>query len=303
MRTHSHTGGVHIARRDMLAVSGAALGAAVAAPAWPQGTPGASGPISESFVIPEWSAAFADAVSARGDRGDHAMLAALARTPPVPAASGLLTLPAPGIELFEPALALALARLVNDRLASTVQASGGRLGGFATIVAGDPDGVREARRARNNGLEGIALAVNRGWRLDHPDLRAVLTYAAANDVVVYLPARHAPFAGSVPYEARGDAGVIAGASADSANHALQLMFGGVLDDHPGLQVVLARLGEAAPYWLAQFAAIHAGCSAPPRHTPGAYFARSIRLTTADMHADTQLHCQTTLGAGRMLASA
>ena len=280
---------------------------AMLAPSLAHAEPSAAGPISESFVFPEWRTALEQAVAGGANRGDRAFAAVLRGFHPAYPAAGVLTLAAPGVEPFAPDRAAGLAALANDRLAELMRASRGRLRGFATIAASDPHGVREAERAVALGFCGISLGCNRGWRLDHAGLRPVLEFAAGARLKVYLPASYAPFASDIPYRANGAAGIIAGAASDSARHATQLMFGGVLDAVPGLQVVLARLGQATPFWYGTFNDMHASLqgagNTAPRRAPAGYFGRSIHLTTADMDAHTLRYCDQVLGAGRVLRAA
>lgn len=270
--------------------------------------------ISESFVFPEWLAAI-DAAAATNPavRAFRTAWQGTANAAPPGGSSHpdvtLLSLPAPGVEMVDADRARLLARLANDRLAETVARSRGRLAGLATLAAFDPEAVDEARRAITVlGLSGLSLGANRGLRLDHRRLRPVFAFAAAAGVPIYLPASHAPITGDAGYRAEGREGILAGAAQESAAHATQLIFGGVLDAHPGLRVVLSRLGEGTPYWctrLAETCLALEGAGRPlPRRPALAYFTDNILLTTADMSSpETLAFCDSVLGKGRLLHAA
>ncbi len=299
-------------RRDFLRGAGALSSAAVASsPGLAHALGLRQAAISESFTFPEWRSAMA-AQAASGHPADAAFWQAFeGAAAPVAAPGGdltVLTLPAPGVEPFGADRARALAALANERLAETVRSSKGRLAGLATISAFDPQAARQAEYAVTRlGLAGLSLGANRGLRLDDKSLWPVYEFAAAARAPLYLPAGYAALAGDAPYRAVGDEGVIAGASAQSAAHATQLIFGGVLDAFPTLNVVLARLGEGTPYWHGQLIDTHAAMTTAglrtPQQSPETYFRRNIRLTTADMETPAALRfCDVMLADGRVVAA-
>lgn len=262
--------------------------------------------VSETFTFPEWVDAI-HSLEADGTRADRAFSAALRAYQPTAMSDALqlLTLPAPGVEPFAAGRAAGLARLANDRLAAHVRSSGGRINGLATVSAFDSGAVNEARRAiKELGLAGINLGSNRGMRLDMPNLRPLFAFAESAHVPVYLPASYAPLAGDSPYRAAGRAGVITGSAADSGQHLMQLVYGGVLDEFPRLMVIAGRLGEGTPYWYGRVQEVHAALAAAGRRLPGRapdeYFKRNILLTTADMSADTLQFCSRMLGNGSVM---
>ncbi|MGI4880899.1 MAG: amidohydrolase family protein [Janthinobacterium lividum] len=271
--------------------------------------------IVEDFVMPEWLAAIKGQVAASGNDGSRALLAALQQDRVtfgrIKQIDGhvISVLPAPGVELFAPDQARDMAMLVNDRLAGRATLTGNRIPAFATLSAFDPHVAREAERAIGKlHLSGLALGANRGKRLDHRSLWDLFAFAQAASVPVYLPVSYAPGAGDRPYRALGAAGILAGASLESARHSQQLIFGGVLDAFPKLTVILARLGEAATYWHAELVETYAvrkaaGASLPQRSIDD-YFETNIRLTTADMETALTIEtCRQAAGEGGLFGSA
>jgi predicted TIM-barrel fold metal-dependent hydrolase len=273
--------------------------------------------IGETFVFPQWLAAMAAVAEGSRQRADRAFWGTLQTRLSVldqlrdralaADALNLITLPAPGVEPFEVALARRLSMLGNDQLAQSVDAAGGRLAGLATISAFDPLAVREADRAITGlKLAGLNLGANRGLRLDHPALRPIYEFAAATRVPLYLPAAYTSIGGDAPYRVLGTAGVITGAAADSGGHLTQLIYGGVLDAYPSLTVIMARLGEGTPYWYGEmhdtYTAIERSGGSLPRRPIHEYFRDNILLTTTDMTPQTLKFCSAMLGDGRVLLS-
>lgn len=268
--------------------------------------------VGETFVFPEWLSALAALTAGNSHSADRAFWDAWQAagvspfTPAQPDVLSLVSLPAPGVEPFGASQARSLARLANDTLAERVHGTPG-LAGLATVSAFDPLAAREAERAVSRlGFVGVSLGANRGMRLDHRGLWPLYEYAAAAKVPVYLPAAYTAVAGDGPYRALGSVGVIEGAAADSGRHAMQLIFGGVLDAFPGLTVVLSRMGEGTPYWYGRirdtYASLReAGASLPgrPAHE---YFNDNLLLTTTDMTPQTVQFCSALLGAGRVVSS-
>ncbi len=262
--------------------------------------------LSETFVPAEWTQAFGRQDGLHS--ADRAFWEVFDRQGAAPAMDAgelrLLTLPAPGLEAFDPAVAKRLAPVVNDRLAQAVRQGAGRVAGLASVSAFDPDAAREAERAVTRlGLSGVALGANRGMQLDNRQLWPLYDFAQSTRTPIYLPAAYAIAAGDAPYDALGRAGSLTGASADSGAHAAQLIFGGVFDAFPTLKVVLSRMGEATAYRYGQLvAAQEALGAAGPQKSIQTYFQRNIHLTTADLTSREVLgFCNQVLGQSRMVA--
>lgn len=136
---------------------------------------------------------------------------------------------------------------LNDALALAVSDHGPALVALATVdaFAGDA-GAREARRAVDElGLPGLLVDASRGeLLLSDPRARPTLAFAAERGVPVFahpvnppvLPPRYAGHSG---------AGVLLARGSESALSTLALIGGGVLEELPGLQVVVAGIGGAA----------------------------------------------------------
>jgi predicted TIM-barrel fold metal-dependent hydrolase len=269
--------------------------------------------ISESFTFPEWQAAMAEVARRGRHRADGAYFESASAVETTAFAGpgdgarqlGLVTLASPGVEPFAREQARELAKIGNDRLAEWLKDKRGSVAGLATVAAFDPDAVKEAERALAlRGMVGLNLGVNRGMRIDSPSLRPVLEFAASSGAPVYLPAAYSSVGSDAPYRALGRSGELLGASADSAAHAVQLIFGGVLDRHPTLRVVLGQMGAGTPYWMGQinetYESLASSAQPVPRRAPMEYFGTNIYLSTAGMGPDTLRYCSAMLGEGTVL---
>jgi len=304
-------------RRDFIRTSSLAL-STLGLASWP-GLAAALGParfdrvsVSETFVFPEWLSAIAEVSGPDTHSADRAFWNAwqsagrVLQEPDEPGHLSLVSLPAPGVEPFEHSRARSLAMQANDRLAEKVAVTRG-IAGLATLAAFDPLAAREADRSVSRlGLAGLSLGANRGMRLDHRSLWPVYEFAAHAKVPIYLPAAYPSMAGDAPYRTLGSAGVIVGAAADSARHATQLIFGGVLDAFPALTFVLSRMGEGTPYWYGRiqetYAAVRDAAASLPKRSVDEYFNDNLLLTTTDMTSQTVSFCNAVLGKGSVVSS-
>lgn len=141
----------------------------------------------------------------------------------------------------DPEPAAAYAREVNDGIAASVAASGGRLVGLGTVPLQDvPAAITELERAINDlGLAGVQI----GTRVEHRELddpQFVPFFAAAADLeaTVFV---HPMDGGTGAVRRFGqpyDFGL--GMLTDTALAATALLTGGVLDRHPDLRVGFAH---------------------------------------------------------------
>jgi predicted TIM-barrel fold metal-dependent hydrolase len=188
----------------------------------------------------------------------------------------LLSLNLPGCEQFEPAEGAAGARGRHDRRAGRVaRAAGGararerndllaglvahdpkRFVGLAAL-APDPDAPEVAADELERCVRELGF---RGWKvnshlrdgyLDDPRYFPLLERAAALGVPVYLhpTVPHGSMIG--PYQGYGQSlpGPALGFAAETALHSMRLIYAGIFDRLPELQVVLGHLGEGLYFWL------------------------------------------------------
>jgi 2,3-dihydroxybenzoate decarboxylase len=163
-----------------------------------------------------------------------------------------------GVEgISDPAAAVSTARRVNDFLAAEVAGSGGRFAGFSTLALQDVGAaVKELERAVTDlGLRGVMVNgySNLGAdRLYLDDDRFEPFWAAMEDlgVPLYLHPR-------LPARAVQDAmyrghpelvGAAWGFAPETATHVLRMVYGGVFDRHPGVNLIIGHLGETLPFF-------------------------------------------------------
>jgi 5-carboxyvanillate decarboxylase len=224
----------------------------------------------------------------------------------------ILSLTAPGVQIFDADTGTALARLSNDYLAEAIRRHPDRFAGLAAIAPQNPAGAaRELERGvRKLGLKGaIVNSHTQGEYLDAPKFWEILEAAASLKVPIYLhPTTPSP-AMIEPFLERGLDGAIYGFAVETGLHLLRLIVSGVFDRFPGLQIILGHLGEALPYWLFRIDFMHDRMVASNRYAnvkslqrkPSDYIKHSIWVTTSGMAWQPPiLYCQSVLGVERVL---
>jgi aminocarboxymuconate-semialdehyde decarboxylase len=159
----------------------------------------------------------------------------------------VLTFTSPGTHYEEPALAVRLAQMVNDALATIVRDHPARFSALATLPLNDPEAsVLEFERAVTtlrlpgamlfSNVNGVALADQRYWPL--------YERAAAHRAVLYIHPIH-----PVGVEAMTEFWLmpLVGFLFDTTLAAAKLVFSGVVERFPGITWVLTHLGGAIPY--------------------------------------------------------
>ena len=139
----------------------------------------------------------------------------------------------------------------NDLLAELVGPRSDRLGGLAALPMQDPDRATSelARAVRDLGLKGAAVGTDVGRPLDDPALDSLYAAAVELDVPLFL---HPAPAGvdrrrADPRLGRFDLDLVAGFAAEELLATATLIFGGVLDRHPGLDVCISHGGGGAAF--------------------------------------------------------
>lgn len=198
----------------------------------------------------------------------------------------LLSLGLPGVQMFEPDQAVALARLANDRLAEAIRRHPKRFAGLACFAPQNPpEAAKEMERSINTlKLNGFLVNSHTGNAyLDEQRFWPILEAAEALGAPLYIHPR-APSDGMAgPFRDYRIEGAIWGYGIEAGTHALRLMLSGVLDRFPRLQIVLGHMGEALPFWLWRLDFMGAPGARAGRGNqlkPSEYFKRNFSITTS-----------------------
>jgi len=166
----------------------------------------------------------------------------------------VLSLAIPGCEQFEPSEGAGMARQTNDELAEAIKKYPDRYIGLAALAPQDPAGAASEleRAVKELGMKGAKLNSHvRGEYLDDQKFWPVFEMAEKLDVPIYLHPTIPSSSILKPYADYGFplAGPPFGFGAETALHAMRLIYSGLFDKYPQLKIVLGHLGEGLPFWL------------------------------------------------------
>jgi 5-carboxyvanillate decarboxylase len=224
----------------------------------------------------------------------------------------ILSLTSPGVQVFEAAEAVTLARSANDHLADAIRRHPSRFAGLAAIAPQDP---RAAAQELERGVTKLHLKgaiVNshtHGEYLDDPKFWPIFEAAEALGVPIYLHPNTPSPAMIQPFLESGLDGAIYGFGVETGLHLLRIIVRGVFDRFPKLQIVVGHLGEALPYWLFRIDFMHHRMVTSNRYEhvkklrmkPSDYLKENVYVTTSGMAWEPPiLYAQSVLGMDRVL---
>jgi predicted TIM-barrel fold metal-dependent hydrolase len=171
----------------------------------------------------------------------------------------VLSVTAPGVNHLAPREAVALARSANDELADAVRRHPDRFEGLVTLPTPDPRAaVEELTRGIDElGLQGAMLNGRAGGRnIDDPAFDDLWAAAAERKAPVYIHPQLPPTAVRDAYytgfrTALADtvfAAAAIGWHYETGVQLLRLVYSGVFDRHPDLQVILGHWGEVVLFY-------------------------------------------------------
>jgi 2,3-dihydroxybenzoate decarboxylase/5-carboxyvanillate decarboxylase len=200
----------------------------------------------------------------------------------------LLSLTAPGVQMFDADTATELAALANDRLAGICRRHPTRFAGLAAFAPQSPKrAAREMERAINTlGLNGFILNSHTNDEyLDDPKYWPVLEAAEALDACIYIHPRAASYGFKGPLQDYGMDSAMWGYGMETGTHAVRMMTSGLFDRFPKLKICLGHMGEAIPFWLWRLDFMNtraqAGGRAPKTElSMDEYFRRNFVITTS-----------------------
>jgi 2,3-dihydroxybenzoate decarboxylase/5-carboxyvanillate decarboxylase len=199
----------------------------------------------------------------------------------------LLSLTAPGVQLFDADTATELAAVANDRLADVIAQHPGRFAGLASFAPQSPKrAVREMERAigrlKLNGF--VVNSHTNNEYLDDPKYWPVLEAAEALDRCIYIHPRGPSDMLSGPMRDYGMFAALWAYGVEVSTHAVRLMLSGVFDRFPKLKICLGHMGEAVHFWSwrLDFMSARAQLAGAPKLKlkPSEYLRRNFFITTS-----------------------
>jgi 5-carboxyvanillate decarboxylase len=224
----------------------------------------------------------------------------------------ILSMTAPGVQVFDPATATRLARESNDVLVEAIKGHPTRLAGLAAVAPQNPKGAA-AELARVAGLPGIkGLIINShtgGEYLDAAKYWPIFEAAEALGLPLYLHPREPSPSMIGPYLEYGLYFAGWGFAAEAGLHAMRLIMSGVFERFPRLQIILGHMGEAIPFWLQRIdnrylLQVKIGAVTKLARLPSEYFLQNFVITTSGVCSEPALKLSLdVLGVDRILFAA
>jgi aminocarboxymuconate-semialdehyde decarboxylase len=152
----------------------------------------------------------------------------------------------------EPALGAVLSAIQNDQMAKHIAAHPTRFLGIATLPMQDPKraAVELSRAMTKLGLKGSMFASNiLGKNLDDPSFEPLWTAAEELNAFLFIHPNNVAGADRLKSYYLGN---LIGNPLDTTIAAACLIFGGVMDRHPKLKIMLAHGGGFTPYQAARW---------------------------------------------------
>jgi uncharacterized protein len=165
----------------------------------------------------------------------------------------------PAADLLPGPDGVALARDLNDHIATAIARYPGRFAAFAALPLQSPDAAPAelARAVKELGFVGAMVnGTTAGRFLDHPSYDGLLAAAVELDVPIYIHPHIPPEAVRQAYfsELPEGAGRVLetagwGWHSETAVHLLRMVVAGTLDRHPKLRIIIGHMGEMLPMML------------------------------------------------------
>jgi len=221
----------------------------------------------------------------------------------------LLSLTAPGVQMFDADMAVELAAQANDILAGAIARHPTRLAGLAAFAPHAPrraalEMERAIRKLKLNGF--IVSSHTHNQYLDDPLFYPILEAAEALDGCIYIHPRAPSSLMAGVTRLYGMESALWGYNMEVNNHAMRLIYSGVFDRFPKLKICIGHMGEGVPFllWRQDYWVNRAGRerrNPPLELLPSEYFERNFVITTSGMEDPLALDfCIKKIGADKIL---
>ena len=171
----------------------------------------------------------------------------------------IVSFSSPGVEQLGKDDAIRVSRDVNEYAFKAVSENPDRIRAFMTLpTASPPDAVETLQKAKEMRFAGVCINGRIGDKyLDDPEFAPMLSEIEKMELPVYLHPCRPPkdviknyYSGPWPGEVSDffSRGAI-GWHIETAIHALRIIFSGILDRNPDLQIVIGHLGEGLPFFF------------------------------------------------------
>lgn len=208
----------------------------------------------------------------------------------------LLSLTAPGVQMFDADTAFELSVLTNDRLAEVIGRHPDRFAGLGAVAPQSPKrAAKEMERAISSlKLNGFVInSHTNNEYLDDPKYWPILEAAEALDACIYIHPRAPSEAMANPFRQYGLDSAIWGYGVETATHAVRLMISGIFDRFPKLKICLGHMGEGIHIWSWRLDYMgrwtQAQGKAPKSQLKmSEYFKRNFVITTSGQESDDAL---------------
>lgn len=200
----------------------------------------------------------------------------------------LLSLTAPGVQMFDADTATELAALANDRLAEVVGRHPDRFAGLASFAPQSPKRAaaemeRTVKKLKLNGF--VVNSHTHNEYLDYPKYWPILEAAEALDACIYIHPRAASDGMAGPMRDYNMHAALWSYGVEVSTHVVRLILSGVFDRFPNLKICIGHMGEAVHFWLWRIdfmneRAQQAGQSPKLELKPSDYFKRNFVITTS-----------------------
>ncbi len=225
----------------------------------------------------------------------------------------ILSYNSPATELLPSPLAVELAKEANDQLAAAIAAYPGRFIGFATLPMSDPEAAAEELKRCVNELGFVGAMINgtaHSHFMDEPRFEVFFATAAELDVPLYIhptivkkEVRDAYYDNADPAFAARFASAGIGWHYEVGVHVMRLIFAGVFDRYPNLQIIMGHWGELLPFYMDRINTFFPASASPMKHDFKYYMQNNVYITPSGMFNLPQLqNAMEMMGADRIIYS-